>query len=83
VLRRRIMVFRQADGGWRRSDKLHMLRLYPRQEVLDDLYPRQEVLDDLVSAGFQPRVLAGYGSAARFRRGHAGILAVKPSKGTS
>jgi SAM-dependent methyltransferase len=73
VLRRRITVFRQAAGGWRRSDELHMLRLYPRQEVLDDL----------VSAGFQPRLLAGYGSAVRFRRGHAGILAVKPSKGTS
>jgi SAM-dependent methyltransferase len=73
VLRRRITVFRQAAGGWRRSDELHLLRLYPRQEVLDDL----------VSAGFQPRLLAGYGSAVRFRRGHAGILAVKPSKGTS
>lgn len=73
VLRRRITVFRQAAGGWRRSDELHMLRLYPRQEVLDDL----------ASAGFQTGVLAGYGSAVRFRRGHAGILAVKPSKGTS
>jgi hypothetical protein len=59
--------------SWRRSDELHMLRLYPRQEGLDDL----------ASAGFQTRVLAGYGSAVRFRRGHAGILAVKPSKGTS
>jgi SAM-dependent methyltransferase len=33
--------------------------------------------------GFQTRVLAGYGHAVRFRRGHAGILAVKPSNGPS
>jgi SAM-dependent methyltransferase len=68
VLRRRITVFRQAGGGWRRSDELHTLRLYPRQELLDDL----------ASAGFQAHLLAGYGKAVRFRRGHAGILAVKP-----
>jgi SAM-dependent methyltransferase len=68
LLRRRIVVFRQAAEGWRRSDELHTLRLYPRQDVLDDL----------VAVGFQTRLLAGYGSAARFRRGHAGILAVKP-----
>jgi hypothetical protein len=68
LLRRRITVFRQAGAGWRRSDELHTLRLYPRQEVLDDL----------VAAGFEPRLLAGYGSAVRFRRGHAGMLAVKP-----
>lgn len=72
VLRRRITVFRQAGGGWRRSDELHSLRLYPRQDVVDDL----------ASAGFQPRPLAGYGRAVRFRHGHAGILAVKPSRGT-
>ncbi len=41
------------------------------------------MLDGLVSAGFRARLLAGYGSAARFRRGHAGILAVKPGNGTS
>jgi len=69
VLRRRITVFRQADGAWRRSDELHRLRLYPRQEVLDLL----------ASTGFHTRLLAGYGSGARFRRGHAGILAIKPS----
>jgi hypothetical protein len=37
---------------------------------------------ELISAGFQTRLLAGCGDAVRFRR-HAGILAVKPSKGTS
>jgi hypothetical protein len=73
ALRRRITVFRQAGGGWRRSDQLHSLRLYSRQDVVDDL----------VLAGFQTRLLAGYGRAVRFRRGHAGILAVKPSNGTS
>jgi hypothetical protein len=69
VLRRRITVFRQANGAWRRSDELHRLRLYPRQALLDLL----------ASTGFHTRLLAGYGRAARFRRGHAGILAIKPS----
>jgi SAM-dependent methyltransferase len=68
VLHRRITVFRQAAGGWRRSDELHTLRLYPRGEVLDEL----------AAAGFRTRLLAGYGAGARFRRGHAGILATKP-----
>jgi SAM-dependent methyltransferase len=43
------------------------------------LYPRQDLLDLLASTGFHTRLLAGYGRAARFRRGHAGILAIKPS----
>jgi SAM-dependent methyltransferase len=69
VLHRRITVFRQAAGdGWRRSDELHTLRLYPRGEVLDEL----------AAAGFRTRPLAGYGAGARFHRGHAGILATKP-----
>jgi hypothetical protein len=38
-------------------------------------YARQEVLAKLVSAGFRSRMLAGYGRAVRFRRGHAGMLA--------
>jgi SAM-dependent methyltransferase len=37
------------------------------------------LLDLLASTGFHTRLLAGYGRAARFRRGHAGILAIKPS----
>jgi hypothetical protein len=73
VLRRRITVFRQAAGGWRGSDELHTLRLYPRRELLDT-WSRP---------GFQTRVLAGYGHAVRFRHGHAGILAVKPINGPS
>jgi hypothetical protein len=43
------------------------------------LYPRQDLLDLLASTGFHLRPLAGYGGVARFRRGHAGILAIKPS----
>jgi SAM-dependent methyltransferase len=73
LLRRRITVFRQADGGWRRSDELHSLRLYPRQDLLDLL----------ASTGFHARLLAGYGRVARFRRGHAGILAIKPGNETA
>jgi hypothetical protein len=33
---------------------------------------------DVTSTGFQSRLLAGYGSVARLRRGHAGILTIKP-----
>jgi hypothetical protein len=68
LLRRRITTFRLADGAWRRSDELHTLRLYPR-EVL---------LDELAAAGFRTRLLASYGRAWHFRRGHAGILASRP-----
>jgi SAM-dependent methyltransferase len=68
LLRRRIATFRRAGLGWRRSDELHVQRLFPRQEVLEDL----------AAAGFAGRLLAGYGGGLRFRRGHAGYLAVKP-----
>lgn len=70
VLHRRITTFRQSGGAWRRSDELHTLRLYPREVVLEDLS----------AAGFQSRLLASYGRAWRFRRGHAGILASKPQR---
>jgi SAM-dependent methyltransferase len=69
LLHRRITTFRQSPGGWRRSDELHTLRLYPHEDVRDDL----------TSAGFRSQLRAGYGRAWRFRRGHAGILATKPS----
>jgi SAM-dependent methyltransferase len=67
TLERRITVFREVDGGFRRSDELHRLRLYDVQSVLDAL----EV------AGFEARRLAAYGSAVHFGRGHSGFLATK------
>jgi SAM-dependent methyltransferase len=66
-LERRITVFRQVDGGYRRSDELHRLRLY---EV-------QTVLDGLSAAGFEARQLGAYGSAVHFGRGHSAFLATK------
>ena len=70
LLHRRITTFRRADGAWRRSDELHTLRLYPREALLDEL----------AAAGLRTRLLASYGRAWRFRRGHAGILASKPDE---
>jgi SAM-dependent methyltransferase len=67
TLERRITVFRQVDGGFRRSDELHRLRLY---EVA-------AVLDALETAGFEARRLGAYGSAVHFGRGHSGFLATK------
>jgi len=66
-LDRRITVFRASEGGYRRSDELHVQRLYDPQEVLDEL----------VGAGFEARQLGAYGSAVHFGRGHAGFLATK------
>jgi SAM-dependent methyltransferase len=67
MLERRITVFRELDGGYRRSDELHRLRLYDAQAVLEAL----------ASAGFDARRLAAYGSAVHFGRGHSGFLATK------
>jgi SAM-dependent methyltransferase len=67
TLQRRITVFRQVDGGFRRSDELHRLRLY---EV-------QDVLKGLEAAGFEARRLGAYGSAVHFGRGHSGFLATR------
>lgn len=64
LLRRRITVFRQADGGWRRSDELHSLRLYPRQDLLDLL----------ASTGFHTRLLAGYLLEQNRARGPGGLV---------
>jgi SAM-dependent methyltransferase len=66
-LERRITVFREVNGDYRRSDELHRLRLY---EV-------QFVLDALGDAGFDARRLGAYGSAVHFGRGHSGFLATK------
>jgi SAM-dependent methyltransferase len=67
TLTRRITVFREVNGGYRRSDELHNLRLYEVQAVLDAL----EVV------GFEARRLSAYGSAVHFGRGHSGFLATK------
>jgi SAM-dependent methyltransferase len=71
TLTRRITVFQRAgpgEGQYRRIDEVHVQRLYPREDVLADL----------AAAGFQARALAGYRREVRFRRGHAGFLAVRP-----
>jgi SAM-dependent methyltransferase len=67
TLERRIIVFRELDGSYRRSDELHRLRLYEAPFVLDAL----------TEAGFAARQLAAYGSAVHFGRGHSGFLATK------
>lgn len=67
TLERRITVFRELDGDYRRSDELHRLRLYDVQFVLDSLE----------AAGFEARRLAAYGSAVHFGRGHSGFLATR------
>jgi SAM-dependent methyltransferase len=67
ALERRITVFRELGGGYRRSDELHRLRLYDAQSVLEAL----------ARAGFEARRLAAYGSAVHFGRGHSGFLATK------
>jgi SAM-dependent methyltransferase len=67
TLERRITIFRQLDGGYRRSDELHRLRLY---EV-------QTVLKLLEAAGFEARRLGAYGSAVHFGRGHSGFVATR------
>ena len=49
-LRRRIVTFREAGGGWRRDDELHVLRLHPAERVLADL----------AAAGFEADALGSY-----------------------
>jgi SAM-dependent methyltransferase len=66
-LTRRITSFRQAGKLYRRSREIHRLHLYPRAEVLADL----------TAAGFEARMLAGYGRF-RFPPSHAAFVARKP-----
>jgi SAM-dependent methyltransferase len=70
MLERRITVFREVNGDYRRSDELHRLRLYDVQFVLDSLE----------AAGFEARRLAAYGSAVHFGRGHSGFLASRRAR---
>ena len=69
VLTRRLVVFRRAGERWRRSDELHTLHLYEREEILGELD----------AAGFDAQLLDGYAADGRFAaRGHAGFAAIKP-----
>jgi SAM-dependent methyltransferase len=66
TLTRRIATFRRlADGTWRRSDELHVARLYPPDEVLADLR----------AAGFAAVEADGGWGALRFRPGHTAFAA--------
>lgn len=67
TLTRRITSFRQAGAFYRRSEELHRLHLFPRSEILALLG----------RAGFEVRVLSGYGRL-RFTRAHLGFCARKP-----
>lgn len=68
TLTRRITAFRRTEKLYRRSEEIHRLRLYRSRDVASDL----------ARAGFQVRILCGYG---RFRlpAAHAVIVARKPS----
>lgn len=68
TLTRRIAVLRREDDLYRRSDELHRLWLYSRDEALADLR----------AAGLRGRSLSGYGPRLRFRPGHLGFAAGKP-----
>jgi SAM-dependent methyltransferase len=73
TLARRIVSFRRVGRlgrlgkVYRRSEEMHRLHLYSRAELLAELG----------RAGFEARLLAGYGRF-RFPRAHAGFLARKP-----
>jgi len=64
VLTRRITAFRRVGRRWRRSDEVHRLRLYRRDDVRRWLE----------TAGFDVGVLHGYGRL-RFPRGWLGFVA--------
>jgi SAM-dependent methyltransferase len=68
VLTRRIVSFRKLGKLYRRSEETHRLHLYDRSELLPEL----------TRAGFQARVLSGYGRF-RFSPAHAAFLARKTS----
>jgi len=68
VLTRHIVSFRQVGKLYRRSEEMHRLHLYHRSELLSEL----------TRAGFQARVLGGYGRF-RFSSTHAAFVARKMS----
>lgn len=64
LLTRRIITFRSVGRSWRRTEETHRVRLYRVDEITNLL----------TLAGFEVRVLRGYGKV-RFHSGHAGLLA--------
>jgi len=66
LLTRRIVSFRRAGKAYRRSEETHRLHLYRQHELLDALR----------RAGFEARVLKGYGRF-RFTPAHAAFVARK------
>jgi len=68
MLTRRIISFRQLGKLYRRSEEIHRLHLYKASELLEELR----------KAGFEARVLRGYGRF-RFARAHAALMARKPA----
>ena len=67
TLTRDITVFRRVGKLYRRSDERHVLRLYPRDEVAEEL----------TRTGFEVRRVPGY-TDFRFPPGLAGFVATKP-----
>lgn len=67
LLTRRIIVFRKVGAGYRRSEELHRLRLYPPSLIARELR----------RAGFTVRTSRGY-TQARFRHGLTAFVARKP-----
>ncbi|HXM45251.1 MAG TPA: class I SAM-dependent methyltransferase [Bryobacteraceae bacterium] len=67
TLTRQIASFRRMGKLYRRSEEIHRLHLYSGAELLAELS----------RAGFEARMLGGYGRF-RFPRAHVGFLARKP-----
>jgi SAM-dependent methyltransferase len=68
TLTRRIASFRRMGKLYRRSEEIHRLHLYSGSELLAEL----------IRAGFEARLLGGYGRF-RFPPAHVGFLARKPA----
>jgi SAM-dependent methyltransferase len=69
LLTRRITTFRKVGRAYRRSEEVHRLRLYPKEDVAAALE----------RAGFQVRTLGGYGPL-RLGPGLHAFVARKPSR---
>ena len=67
TLTRRMVSFRRVGKRYRRSEETHLLHLYAGSELLAELS----------RAGFEARLLGGYGRF-RFAPAHVGFLARKP-----
>jgi SAM-dependent methyltransferase len=67
TLTRDITVFRRVGKLYRRSDERHVLRLYRREEIAEEL----------TRTGFEVRRIPGYNDF-RFPPGLAGFVATKP-----